>query len=536
MNNELNQNEEIVVKERAEKPKRSADTIRRLNHGRLATVITVAVVVLTLLLNVVFYIIGNNVPMTIDFTKNKTFSLSEESVAIADSLVRDVEIVVFASEDTFANSNSADAQSMAQSVPAAVLTEFYSAINQYKTLTDGKITVTYVDMNRNPQLATQYSQYKKDEAIAAGDVLFISDKLTKCANILTGDFFEMDIEAYYTTGAYEYQSTVERTLATNLKAVQSEKELVVTFATGYDEDSYTLQGLEELYRLNGYDIETVKLTGSSQINPNSVCLIIPAPTKDYSTESIEKIRTWLHNDGKEGRNLMVFTERYADCPNLYEYLNVEYGIEVTDNIIIEENPDKMYAYSPYYAYATIMDTDYTPSCAGGEALTGYARQIIPHWEMLTDKTTQTRYSVNLLTYSNTAKIIPVTGAGDNSTPKGTAYDGTLVGMVTVVKEDYQNALQMATKTTVTVCGSSIAPHTVFTSMKTVYNDSVFLDTMSAVAGATNTVNISSKSLAEDTASFSTTVQLVVGLGIFTILLPLVLMIAGLVVFLRRRHL
>ena len=95
---------------------------------------------------------------------------------------------------------------------------------------------------------------------------------------------------------------------------------------------------------------------------------------------------------------------------------------------------------------------------------------------------------------------------------------------------------MATKTTVTVCGSSIAPHTVFTSMKTVYNDSVFLDTMSAVAGATNTVNISSKSLAEDTASFSTTVQLVVGLGIFTILLPLVLMIAGLVVFLRRRHL
>ena len=39
MNNELNQNEEIVVKERAEKPKRSADTIRRLNRDKGITVV-----------------------------------------------------------------------------------------------------------------------------------------------------------------------------------------------------------------------------------------------------------------------------------------------------------------------------------------------------------------------------------------------------------------------------------------------------------------------------------------------------------------
>ncbi len=529
--------DEKSKKAKKEKPVRSADVIRRLRHGRAATLLTVGVVILTLMLNIVFSALGDRFPLTIDLSTDKVFTLSEESVAVAESLTRPVEIVVFASEETFSNVQSDDSVSFSGGMTqiATVLSEFYNATKQYEALTDGKVTTTYIDMNRNPTAVTQYSSYKEDAAIAEGDILFISDKQSKVATISEG-LFTYDMSEYYSSGTLNIDSIVEQTLATKLKAVQSTEAQVITFATGHDEDSTTLTGLQDIYELNGYDIESVDLTRSADINPNTVCLVIPAPTKDYSTETIDKLRTWLHNDGKEGRNLMVFTDAYADCSNLYEFLKVEYGLEVTDKLVYENDLNKMYAYNPYYAYATIADTDYAPSCAGGEALTGYTRQIIPHWEAQTDESTQ--YSVNLLTFSEQAQIISVNSVSteEYTAPEGETYDGTIVGMAVAVKEDYQNALQVATTTKVAVCGSSYAPHSIFTSMSTADNEAIFLDSMSQITGVTNTVNISSKSLAQETISFSTTEQIFVGLGLFTVLLPLALLIAGLVVFLRRRHL
>lgn len=523
-------------KKKAKKEKtRSADMVRRLRHGRTAKLVTVGVVVLTLMLNVVFSILGDRFPLTLDLSTDKVFTLSEESTSVAQSLTRPVEIVVFAAEDTFSNvqSDNSIAFSGGMTQVATVLSEFYNATKQYNTLTDGKVTTTYIDMNRNPTAVTKYSNYKADEAIAEYDILFISDKQSKVINMNEG-LFTYDASEYYSSGTLNISSTVEQTLATNLKAVQSTEAQVITFATGHEEDTNTKQGLQNIYTLNGYDVEEVDLTRSADINPNTVCLVIPAPTKDYSTETIERLRTWLHNDGKEGRNLMVFTDAYADCSNLYEFLNVEYGLEVTDKLVYENDLNKIYAYNPYYAFATIADSDYTGSCAGSEALAGFTRQIIPHWEEKTD--TSTQYSVNLLTFSDQAQIIAVKDSESAAAPTGEAYDGTIVGMAVAVKEDYQNALQVSTTTKVAVCGSSYASHSLFTSMSTSSNEALFLDSMAQITGVSNSVNISSKSLAEETISFSPTTQIFVGLGLFTILLPLALLITGLVVFLKRRHL
>ncbi len=523
--------------EKKEKPARSADVLRRLRYGRTAKLLTIGVVILTLMFNIVFSILGDRFSLTLDLSRDKVFTLSDESISIAESLSRPVEIVVFASEETFSNVQSEDSVAFSGGMTqiATVLSEFYNATKHYNTLTDGKVTTTYIDMNRNPTAVTQYSNYKKDEAIAEYDILFISDAQSKVIN-MNESLFTYDASEYYSSGVLNIESTVEQALATNLKAVQSTKAQVITFATGYEEDTNTLLGLQDLYKLNGYNVEEVNLTRSSEINANTVCLVIPAPTKDYSAETIEKLRTWLHNDGKEGRNLMVFTDAYADCKNLYEFLNVEYGLEVTDNLVYENDLNKMYAYNPYYAYSTIVTGDYTASCGGGDVLAGFTRQIIPHWEEQTEKSVQ--YSVNLVTFSEEAQIIPVNNVDAESTqiPEGTDYDGTIIGMAVAVKEDYQNALQVATTTKVAVCGSSYIPHQVFTSMSTSDNEALLLDSMAKITGNTTSVNISSKSLSEETISFSTTTQIFVGLGIFTVLLPLILLIVGLVVFLKRRHL
>ncbi len=531
-----------VTSEKKQKPVRSAEVQRRLRYGRMATLLTVAVVVLTLLLNVVLAVIADRVPLAIDFSADKTYSLSEESIALAQSITKPVEIVVFASEETFSNTQSEDAMAFSggHTQVAAILTEFYNAAKQYAQYSDGKVTFTYVDMNKNPNAVNSYaSTYTLDEALQANDILFTCEGRAKVANMST-DLFTVDYSTYYSTGSLVLESSnVEQALAAKIKSVQSEKTQVLTLFTGHQEDTYTQEGLRKIFELNGYDVEEVDLTRSSDINVNTVCGIIAAPTVDYAEKTLDRLRTWLDNDGKEGRNLLVFTGATANCPNLYEFLKVEYGIEVTDNIIVETDPNRMYAYYQDNVYSTIAETDFTKSCGGRDVLTQTIRQIVPTWEAQTDKST--KYSVNLLTFNETARIVPFsefdkTNEDKTYKPVEETYDGTIVGMTVSVKEGYQNALQQTTLTQVAVCGSETLPYASLTGMKTVYNEDLLLDAMTTLTGVENSVNISAKPMTNETVTFSTSAQIFLGLGLFTVVLPLGLMIAGLVIFLKRRHL
>lgn len=516
------------------KARKSADMQRRLRHGRTARVLTVVVVALVILLNVVFQLVGDRFPLTLDLTGD--YTLSNTSIELAKSVTKPIDIVVFAPEEAFSNTNSADAQKFTYGFeqPAQALSEFYNAVKQYKTYSDGKVNVTFIDMNSNPTAVNNYKTYTTD-TIESGDILFISGDRCKTASVST-DLFTADSSSYYTTGQYSFTSTVEQTLATKIKSVQDTADRVLTLFTGHSEDSAVMQGLQQVYNLNGYDLEEIDLTKSAEINENTVCAVIPAPTVDYSKDEIERLRSWLSNDSKEGRNLLVFTHPTASLPNLYEFLEVEYGLEVTDNLVVETDANRLYAYTSSYAtYADIASTDFTKNSAGSaKAMAWYTRQIIPHWEAKTD--TSTQYSVNLVTFADTARLVSADEAAQSQNPTQTAYDGTIVGMAVAVKEGYQNTLQVDTVTRVAVCGSAYIPTPNFISVKTAENENLLLDTMSTLTGIVNAINISSKPIETTTVTFSATARTLVGLILLTVVLPIGLIVTGIVVFLKRRHL
>lgn len=516
------------------KARKSADMQRRLRHGRTARVLTVVVVALVILLNVVFQIVGDRFPLTLDLTGD--YTLSDTSIELAKSVTKPIEIVVFASEEAFSNTNSTAAQNFTYGFeqPAQALSEFYNAVKQYKNYSDGKVNVTFIDMNSNPTAVNNYKAYT-DDTIESGDILFICGDRCKTANVST-DLFTADSSSYYTTGQYSFTSTVEQTLATKIKSVQDTTDRVLTLFTGHSEEDTVIQGLQQVYNLNGYDLEEIDLTKSTEINENTVCAIIPAPTIDYSADEIERLRNWLSNDGKEGRNLLVFAHPTASLPNLYEFLEVEYGLEVTDNLVVETDANRLYAYTSAYAtYADIEATDFTANSAGeAKAMAWYTRQIVPHWEAKTD--TSTQYSVNLITFADSARLISADEMTTSQNPTQTEYDDTVVGMAVAVKEGYQNTLQVDTVTRVAVCGSAYVPTPNFISVKTAENENLLLDTMSTLTGVVNAINISSKPIETTTVTFSATARTLVGLILLTVVLPIGLIVTGIVVFLKRRHL
>ncbi|MGN1133041.1 MAG: hypothetical protein ACI4RN_01150, partial [Oscillospiraceae bacterium] len=125
MNNELDKNEmqpqteltsssedvlkDIVSKEKEDKQKAENNKDKKktkkehkvIKHGLMSTALTVIFVAVVVLINVVATMLFDKFPMTIDLTKNKSYSISEESEKYAKKIDTDVLITVFAKEDDF---------------------------------------------------------------------------------------------------------------------------------------------------------------------------------------------------------------------------------------------------------------------------------------------------------------------------------------------------------------------------------------------------------------------------------------------------
>lgn len=510
-------------KAKGKKPKKSKMDSRRFRYGSMATAITAVVAVLVVVLNVVVSLLADRFPINIDLTQNKLFSLSDNSVEIAKSINKDVQVIVFGSEDLYKNPNMGSDYYQVE----ALYKEIYKALQQYTSYSGGKVTVKYEDLNLNPQLATQYTKYE----VTSGDILLLcGDRYQKAS---FNDMYEISGDGY--TQAQTVSSKVEVTLASRIKNVMRDTVQVVTAFVGHEEDEDTVSALKSIYEANGYEFKELNLASSEEIDANTVAGLIVGPTKDFTAEEIERLQKWLDNDGKLDRNLMVFADFQAECKNLYEFLNVEYGLEVTDNLIMETSLTRTFRYSGYYPYADTADTEFTKDLSGsGNVLIPLTRQIITHKE---NNAENSLYNVPLITSPESAKLMKIKDATDENASseddKSFAADAYPInGMAAAVKWTYVDNEQV--KTNVILSGSSQI--ILAASQANVKNENVLISALNAMTGVVDDINVSTKSLERDTITFSDSTTLIVGLGVFTVGIPVIILVICLVVFLKRRHL
>lgn len=510
-------------KAKGKKPKKSKRDSRRFRYGSMATAVTAVVAVLVVVLNVVVSLLADRFPINIDLTQNKLFSLSDNSVEIAKSINKDVQVIVFGSEDLYKNPNMGSDYYQVE----ALYKEIYKALQQYTSYSGGKVSVKYEDLNLNPQLATQYTKYE----VTSGDILLLcGDRYQKAS---FNDMYEISGDGY--TQAQTVSSKVEVALASRIKNVMRDTVQVITAFVGHEEDEDTVSALKSIYEANGYEFKELNLASSEEIDANTVAGLIVGPTKDFTAEEIERLQKWLDNDGKLDRNLMVFADFQAECKNLYEFLNVEYGLEVTDNLIMETSLTRTFRYSGYYPYADTADTEFTKDLSGsGNVLIPLTRQIITHKE---NNAENSLYNVPLITSPESAKLMKIKDATDENASseddKSFAADAYPInGMAAAVKWTYVDNEQV--KTNVILSGSSQI--ILAASQANVKNENVLISALNAMTGVVDDINVSTKSLERDTITFSDSTTLIVGLGVFTVGIPVIILVICLVVFLKRRHL
>ena len=509
--------------ENTDKPeeKKSRRDRRKWRYGTLSVLLTLAVIAGVVLLNLAVGMVEKRYPLNLDLTADDTFTLSEETLQIAAGLQQEVQVTVFREESYYAS------PSLGVEQLNTVARQFYDGMRQLQTASGGKITTRYFNFVDNPALAKDYEQYKVDE----DSILFVSQDGRHGIVTLLDDMFVYDQNALFYYGQLtNTESRVEQTLASQLLRVTGELPPMVMM-TGHGENAAVTESIRSVLTNNAYDVTDCDLTHSDPIPEDAVTLVFPGPASDFSPEEVVLIRTWLQNGGEYGRNLVLFTGAAA-CPNLYELINEEYGIEVTRNAIWETSH---YNQNQLNAYGDLVPGHLTGSLTEGQVLSGSTLQLILHKQ---NDETLSLYNTPLVTFGATAQLLDLEAPVTDELPLTQAESYPLVGAAYAHKQVPSPTTKETVESFVTVWGSVYFLNAnVRNYAPDAKNEALFVSAVNEVAGTNQQVVPPARSMEDrQVLSYETPTARWVGIGLFTVLLPLIVLTVGIVVFVRRRRL
>src|SRR5699024_1741347 len=99
--------------------------------------------------------------------------------------------------------------------------------------------------------------------------------------------------SYY--GGYVEASTADQAFLSAFMTVTDPNPVTVTMLTGRNESSQ-LSYFQTLLEANGYTVESIDIT-KEEIPEETTVAVIPAPQTDYLDDEIEKIDSFLDNNG-----------------------------------------------------------------------------------------------------------------------------------------------------------------------------------------------------------------------------------------------
>lgn len=498
---------------------------KRRRHIRITSVaLTAAVTVIVVLLNVVVGTLAERFPLTADLTEQALYTLTEPSISLADQIERPVTVTFFMKQSFLQDPGTGD------DFFDTVFRQMHAFANQYAVHSDGKVTVRYVDLTEDPALAGGY-----DVQVANYGVLFSSGEKSRYFTL--EDMVKVEQGLNPETMAYEnqYYSLVERTFAVGFVSVASEQDLHVTFLTGNGEKTNVINTMALTYEDNGYTVHTLNFATAADIPEKSKVLIVAGADKDFSDAQIERLTAWLYNDGKLGRHLYVLCDPLAQrMDNFYQFLDTYYGIRVSDNIIYETDPNKLVsANMPTFPLAQLQPNELMEGLEGRKVLLGNSLALDTRFA--DDPENLTVFNTDIVTFDGESTHLQFTTFDGDGNPivvhkKADSYP--IVGMAMACEWDTMGEQMINTYVFVSGGYDMVDPSFYTDNFA---NQSVVLDPIDKMCGHDIKVDVSAFSMSNEMLVYTVAQGRAIGLYLFTLGVPALLLAIGAVVTIRRRN-
>jgi hypothetical protein len=476
---------------------------RNLRYGFVSVCITVVVIAVIVLFNVVLTALFKRYPLNIDLTEDQIFEISDETRDFLTELDQDVNIYVLNTENAFT-----------ATAPTEYFVQANEVIHRYAQYSS-RVRLEYIDMIRNPNFASLYPDL--DPGI--GDILIVSGARSR--KLSPQDLFNIR-SSYY--GSYVSSSKAEQAMTSALLGVTSTRTSLAALITGHEESD--VSSLTELLQMNSWEQVSFN-TMTEEIPAGTSLLILAAPERDLSSDELSKINTFLEN-GDDRVFLYLSSYTQPDLPNLDAFL-VEWGIAVDTGLVFETNNARIIGNSPFVALADFVENDYSRSVIEKELY-----PVIPQSRPLRILYEGQRYRRTSVLVQSSADsgVYPVDAPADwYPGPQNMKANIPLMTLTSSTRNAVEGGL---ISSHVVVCGSVLALDQYFLGSTSLGNSTFFLNLLGTLAGREDQVYVQDKTLGFTSMTITGAQVLVLSL-IFIVLVPLVVLVSGIVVWLRRRH-
>lgn len=474
---------------------------RNIKYGSISVALTAIVVAIAVLINLLVGALPSifNTSFRLDLTPNKLYSLGDVSKDILKNLKKDV--VIYGLFDDAKIENDRDYK------------ELIELLRQYDNYP--RVEVKYVDPDKNPGFLKDIdSESIKD--IKMGDFVVISGN--KVRKLSKSDLIQTRFNQQ-TFSQERIGSSAEQNFTGAIKYVSSDKTPVLYVTEGHGEENIE-QGYETFRKymsMNNYDIKTISLLTEEKVPEDADILMVLSPKKDLLKDEKEKIRDYLEEGGKA---IFMFDSLESD-PEFGEFedLLADYNISLNYDKVKENDGQRHVPDNPYDILPVMQPSDI----------------ISEPFEMIMPKSRSLNILKNKKTHLVISSLLKTSekAVGEQiDESRGEDIPGPLDLAISV---SYVND---AKPTKLLVIGNAYFITDEAVSQYGPYSRNgmiFFLTAVNWMQDKSNQIAIAPKMYETNVLAINAVQAKVVGILVIVVL-PLIILAAGLLVYLRRRHL
>lgn len=480
----------------------------RLKHNLYSTALIIFVVVAIILVNVFVTVLAKKYPLQMDMTATSYNSLSEDNIALIKSFKNDIKITVLYEKDGFLSSEFLAENSIADDSDGGYSVQAVEFLEEYQKY-NSNITVSYVD-SQSPDFSGFLQEYPSED-ISAGDILVeCNDSLQV---LKPADLFNLEQQEYYYT---INGSKMESAVTSAIIKVSGDGPVYSANMTGHNcKPSDTIISL---LQNNNFSISEIATLDFDKLDENISLLIINSPSTDFSEAEISALEEFLSGEGK-----MLFYISDVSQPKLerLDAFLAKWGIVSMNGVICETDSTRYFNdhYLTYFDYA--VDSYQNLSAKGINCIT-YSHRPYALTEEI-DGITVTP----LLSVPSSALLYPIDRNAQEKFDSTKAQAGPFYGALLAEKELADG------KSTIFAIGSS--NFFIDQVMESNYGnaDFVMLTVKNSIDTGADDVYFADKAIKTTSVLIDSQTSNLLGTWLLMVLLPLIVLTAGIYIWIRR---
>lgn len=302
--------------------------VRKGSYSLVITLIAIAIIVAVNL-------VVNEIPSQyteIDVSEQKLYTISDETEEMLSNLEEDVTLYFITQDDN------------KDGTVEKLLQRYEDASSHIK--------VQQIDPILHPNFTDEYTS----NDVTENSIIVVSGDKNQLVDY--SSMYETQLSSYgmsYETSGFDGEGQITSAIS----YVTSENLPILYNIEGHGEASLS-SSFEEAIEKGNIEIQTLNLLSEGEVPEDADCILINAPTSDFSEDEKNAVIEYLENGGKA----LIFSDYTTEEQANFKEILRTYGVETADGVIFEGNSQHYLSQMPYYLIPEIKSTNLTSDIEG----------------------------------------------------------------------------------------------------------------------------------------------------------------------------